>query len=69
MSEDFGYFSDGGKIPSALLFVGAGDAALIAAGKQPGLHSSKFLPVAEPAIRTAIRTIVTTAGELLGKKD
>jgi amidohydrolase len=69
VSEDFGYFSDGGKIPSALLFVGAGDAALIAAGKQPGLHSSKFLPVAEPAIRTAIRTIVTTAGELLGKKD
>ncbi len=65
VSEDFGNFSDGGKIPSVLLFVGAGDRALIEQGKQPGLHSSRFLPVAEPAIRTAVRTIVTTAYELL----
>jgi amidohydrolase len=65
VSEDFGYFGDNRTIPTVLLFVGAGDRALIEAGKQPGLHSNKFLPVAEPTIRTMVRSLVSAAYDLL----
>jgi amidohydrolase len=69
VSEDFGRFGDGGRIPTALLAVGAGDPAKIAAGTQPGLHSSKFAP-ADPSLvlRTGVRGAVSMVLELLSKK-
>lgn len=68
VSEDFGRFGDGGKIPTVLLAVGAADPAKLAAGTQPGLHSSKFAP-ADPALvlRTGVRGAVSMVLDLLGK--
>ena len=66
VSEDFGLFGLNRKIPTALLAVGAADAAALSAGTQPGLHSSKFAP-ADPALtlRTGIRAAVSGVLELL----
>jgi len=66
VSEDFGLFSDGGKIPTVMLALGAGDPAKIAAGTQPGLHSSKFAP-SDPALvlRTGVRAAVAAVLDLL----
>ncbi len=68
VSEDFGRFGDGGKIPTVLLAVGAADPAKLAAGTQPGLHSSKFAP-ADPSLvlRTGVRGAVSMVMELLAK--
>ncbi len=68
VSEDFGRFGDGGKIPTVLLAVGAADPAKLAAGTQPGLHSSKFAP-ADPSLvlRTGVRGAVSMVLDLLGK--
>jgi hippurate hydrolase len=68
VSEDFGLFGDNGKIPTALLALGAADPARLAAGTQPGLHSSKFAPSSpELVLRTGVRGAVTMVLELLGK--
>ncbi|HEX2122470.1 MAG TPA: amidohydrolase, partial [Thermoanaerobaculia bacterium] len=66
VSEDFGLFGLGGRIPTALLVVGAADAAALAAGTQPGLHSSKFAP-SDPSLvlRTGVRGAVSGVLELL----
>ncbi|HEX8173015.1 MAG TPA: amidohydrolase [Thermoanaerobaculia bacterium] len=66
VSEDFGLFSLGGKIPSALLVIGAADPAKLATSAQPGLHSSKFAPN-DPSLvlRTGIRAAVSGITELL----
>jgi hippurate hydrolase len=68
VSEDFGRFSDGGKIPTALLALGAADPAKLAAGTQSGLHSSKFAP-SDPSLvlRTGVRGAVSMVLELLAK--
>jgi amidohydrolase len=68
VSEDFGRFSDGGKIPTALLALGAADPAKLTAGTQSGLHSSKFAPF-EPSLvlRTGVRGAVSMVMELLAK--
>jgi amidohydrolase len=69
VSEDFGLFGLNGKIPTALLALGAADPAKLAAGNQPGLHSSKFAPyVPETVLRTGIRTAVSMVLELLPAK-
>lgn len=68
VSEDFGLFGDNGKVPTALLALGAADPAKMAAGTQPGLHSSKFAPSSpELVLRTGVRGAVTMVLELLGK--
>jgi hippurate hydrolase len=69
VSEDFGRFGDGGKIPTVLLALGAADPAKLAAGTQPGLHSSKFAP-SDPSLvlRTGMRGAVSMVLELLGKE-
>jgi hippurate hydrolase len=69
VSEDFGRFNDGGKIPTALLALGAADPAKLAAGTQPGLHSSKFAPF-DPSLvlRTGVRGAVSMVLELLSEK-
>ena len=66
VSEDFGRFADGGKIPAVMLFVGAGDPAKIAAGSPPSLHSSVFAPTpVDVVIKTAVRTVVAGVYDLL----
>jgi amidohydrolase len=69
VSEDFGHFGDNGKIPTVLLALGAADPAKLAAGTQPGLHSSKFSP-SDPSLvlRTGVRGAVTMVMELLPKR-
>ncbi|HEX9985102.1 MAG TPA: amidohydrolase [Thermoanaerobaculia bacterium] len=67
VSEDFGRFALDRKIPSSLLFLGAADPAQLAAGTQAGLHSSKWAPLAEPALRTGIKAMTTMVTELLKK--
>ncbi|HJQ35598.1 MAG TPA: amidohydrolase [Thermoanaerobaculia bacterium] len=66
VSEDFGLFGLNRKIPTALLVIGAADAAALSAGTQPGLHSSKFAP-ADPALalRTGIRAATSAVLDLL----
>jgi hippurate hydrolase len=69
VSEDFSRFSDGGRIPAAMLFLGAGDPARIAAGEAvPALHSSRFAPPPELTLRTGVRALTSMVLELLGKK-
>lgn len=68
VSEDFGLFGLEGKIPTALLALGAADPAALAAGTQPGLHSSKFAPSSpELVLRTGVRAAVSAVLELLAK--
>lgn len=69
VSEDFGRFSDGRKIPTAMLFLGAGDPAKIASGHDvPALHSSKFAPPPELTLRTGVRALTAMALDVLRKK-
>ncbi|HEX7833162.1 MAG TPA: amidohydrolase [Thermoanaerobaculia bacterium] len=68
VSEDFGHFGLDGKIPTAMLALGAGNADAIKAGTQPGLHSSKFVPAdASLVLRTGVRGAVAMVMELLKK--
>jgi amidohydrolase len=69
VSEDFGLFGDGGKIPAVLLALGAGEPAALAAGTQSGLHSSKFAPK-DPALvlRTGVRAAVAAVHHLLARR-
>jgi hippurate hydrolase len=66
VSEDFGLLGLGGKIPTALLVVGAATPDKLAAGTQPGLHSSKFAPE-DPGLvlRTGVRGAVAAVLDLL----
>lgn len=66
VSEDFGLFGVDGKVPTVLLALGAADAAALAAGTQPGLHSSKFAPSSpELVLRTGVRAAVAAVMGLL----
>jgi amidohydrolase len=66
VSEDFGRFGLDGKIPTVLLAVGAADPARLAAGTQPGLHSSKFAPFQpEVAMATGVRAATAAVLDLL----
>jgi amidohydrolase len=66
VSEDFGLFGVQGKIPTALLALGAADPAALQAGTQPGLHSSRFAPSSpELVLRTGVRAAVAAVLDLL----
>ena len=66
VAEDFGRFSMEGKIPAAMLFLGATDPARVAAGGPlPGLHSAQFAPAPELTLRTGVRTVVSMVLDLL----
>ncbi|HEY0144273.1 MAG TPA: amidohydrolase [Thermoanaerobaculia bacterium] len=68
VSEDFGLFGLEGKIPTALLALGAADAAALKNGTQPGLHSSKFAPNApDLVLRTGVRGLTAAVLDLLKK--
>jgi len=70
-AEDFSEYSMADhSIPAFMFDVGAVDPAKMADSKQngtplPSLHSSKFLPVPEPTIRTAIVGMTTAVLELM----
>ena len=71
--EDFSEFSlPDHSIPAFMFQVGAVDPAKMADSKKngtplPSLHSSKFLPVPEPTIRTAIIGMTSAVLELMKK--
>ena len=66
VSEDFGRFGLGGKIPICMLNVGAVDPAKIASGARlPSLHSSEFAPLPDATIRGAVKAMTISALELL----
>jgi hippurate hydrolase len=71
--EDFSEFSLADhSIPAFMFNVGAVDPAKVAESKKtgaslPSLHSSKFLPVPEPTIRTAIAGMTASVLDLLKK--
>src|SRR5256886_233551 len=71
--EDFCEYSlPDHSIPAFMFVVGAVDPAKAAESKKtgtplPSLHSSKFAPVPEPTIRTAIIGVVSAALELMKK--
>jgi hippurate hydrolase len=68
VSEDFGLFGLEGRIPTALLALGAADPAALRAGTQAGLHSSKFAPAGpELVLRTGIRGLTAAVMDLLKK--
>jgi amidohydrolase len=72
-SEDFGYFGlEDRQIPVLMFYVGAIDAARVAASKKsgtplPSLHSSLFYPEPEATIRTAVRAMTAAVLELMKK--
>jgi hippurate hydrolase len=71
--EDFSEFSlPDHSIPAFMFNVGAVDPAKIAESKKtgvplPSLHSSKFLPVAEPTIRTGVIAMTSAVLDLMKK--
>jgi amidohydrolase len=68
VAEDFGRFSLDGKIPAAMLFLGATNPAKVASGQPlPGLHSAQFAPDAELTLRTGVRTVTSMVLDLLRK--
>lgn len=67
VAEDFGRFGLGRQIPTSMMNLGAGDPALIAAGTQPGLHSSRFAPDPEITLKTGIRAMTAAVLDLLAK--
>ncbi len=73
VSEDFSEFGIAG-IPSVLVFVGAVKPEKLAEAQRtgetlPSLHSSKWAPDLEPAMRTAILTEVASALDLFSVKN
>jgi len=72
--EDFAFFGrTAEKIPICLFMVGAVDPAKVAESARtgaplPSLHSSKFAPLPEPTLKTAITATTAVVLDLLGKK-
>ncbi len=73
VSEDFGAFGlEGHRIPTTIFWVGAVDPLRIEQNRKqgiplPSLHSSKFAPVPEPTIRTAVKAMTMSVLELMKK--
>jgi hippurate hydrolase len=72
-SEDFGIFGlEGHKIPICMFSLGAVDPAKMAEHERigkplPGLHSSLWAPLPEPAIRTGVKSMTSAVLELMKK--
>lgn len=73
-SEDVGHFAlEGHKIPAIMFWLGGADpASLDRAAKAgvapPGLHSSRWAPLPEPAIRTGVTATTAAVLDLLKKR-
>ena len=73
VSEDFGAFGEAAGVPSVLMLVGAVKPETWAQAQKtgetlPSLHSSKWAPDLEPAMRNAILTEVSSALELFSTR-
>jgi hippurate hydrolase len=72
--EDFGQFGrTAEKVPICMFRVGAVDPVKFAESQRtgaplPSLHSSKFAPLPEPAIKTGVTALTAAALDLLAKK-
>jgi hippurate hydrolase len=72
--EDFSFFGRTTEnVPLCLFRVGAADPAKVAESERsgvplPSLHSSRFAPVPEPTLKTAVTATVAAMLELLGRK-
>ncbi len=69
--EDFSRYALEGEIPITIFWLGAVDPAKLASHQEkgialPSLHSSRFAPLAEPAIRTGVTAMVAAVLELMG---
>jgi len=72
-SEDFGQYWITGKVPSALLHIGAVNAVKFAEIQKTGIpgpapHSPEWAPDREPTLKGAIRAEVTELTELFNGK-
>lgn len=70
VSEDFGLFGLGGQIPLVQFQLGTSSAQQLDESRKtgkpvPSLHSSLFLPQAEPALRTGITATTSAVLELM----
>jgi hippurate hydrolase len=74
VGEDFSFFGrQEPRIPTCMFWLGAVDPALIEESRKnnrelPSLHSSLFLPLPEPAIKTGIKTMSAAVLDLMLKK-
>jgi hippurate hydrolase len=72
-AEDFSLFSlTPEKVPITMFWLGAADPERLRAAQEkgerlPGLHSSEFAPLPEPAIRTGVRAMTSVVLDLLKK--
>ena len=71
-SEDFGHLSLDHKIPAVMLWLGAIEPARVDASRKsgkplPSLHSSLFLPLPEPTLRTGVKAMTAAVLELMKK--
>ena len=71
-SEDFGNFSLGQKIPTAIFWLGASDPEKVRAHREtgaalPGWHSALFAPVPESTLRTGVKAMTAAVLELMKK--
>jgi amidohydrolase len=70
VSEDFGYLSLDHKIPAVMFWLGAVDPVKVEASRKsgkplPSLHSSLFEPLAEPTLRTGVKSMTAAVLELM----
>lgn len=72
-AEDFSLFAlTAEKVPITMFWLGATDPAKLREAQEkgtrlPGLHSSEFAPVPEPAIRTGVKAMTSVVLDLLKK--
>lgn len=71
-SEDFGYLSDGQKIPSSMFWLGVSDPDVLKRSSEtkvplPSLHSPLFAPIPEPSLRTGVKALTLAVLELMKK--
>jgi hippurate hydrolase len=71
-AEDFGVFSLGQQIPSAIFWLGTVDPAKVDESKRtgkplPSLHSSLFAPVPEPTLRNGVKAMTAAVLDLMKK--
>jgi hippurate hydrolase len=71
-SEDFGYLSDGQKIPSSMFWLGVSDPDALKRSREtkvplPSLHSPLFAPIPEPSLRTGVKALTLAVLELMKK--
>jgi hippurate hydrolase len=69
-SEDFGFFGADGKIPYVIFWLGADDPKEFADHQKsgtsmPALHSARFAPLPEPALKTGVTAMTDAALDLL----